>query len=536
VRFQVQFAEDVTGVDAADFELKQDAGDLDGGTVLSVTGSGSTYQVSATTGTGSGTLGLSVKSGATIADLAGDPLAKGFTGGQVYTLKRGTPITIDTIYTQNHADYRAVWNNGEITFVMDADPGTIEPSALVIPSNEVLTYAGPSALFLRPTTSNYDFLGVPVGSSVYRLPSTNAAGIPYLGMSGESVPTGTFARYQPADSRITSVNAYMKNQLVAMRSTSGGHMSVYTISSGNPRVWMATSDGIDSTDVFYQTPGSHTHRNIAFSQPGTYEVDIFISGFRDENANTTYEPNVDPYIESGIFTLVFGVDFPGGPASANLLTDMTGLAPVAVDDAFGAASAAVITGNVLSNDTDPQNHSLTAMLRTSATQGSVSLGSNGSFTYTPTVPGYLGEDSFTYWAQDGNGGWTPGTVRLSFSAIAGWRVTHFGSGGNAGLAGDLADGDHDGIPNLLEYAFDMSPSASSAHQLPQGGMNGSFFEMNFTQPAGVSGVTYGAEYSTSLAPNDWHPVTNSATPPLHSYRVPTATGQQVFMRIKVSTP
>jgi hypothetical protein len=207
-----------------------------------------------------------------------------------------------------------------------------------------------------------------------------------------------------------------------------------------------------------------------------------------------------------------------------------------VDDAFGAASAAVITGNVLSNDTDPQNHSLTAMLRTSATQGSVSLGSNGSFTYTPTVPGYLGEDSFTYWAQDGNGGWTPGTVRLSFSAIAGWRVTHFGSGGNAGLAGDLADGDHDGIPNLLEYAFDMSPSASSAHQLPQGGMNGSFFEMNFTQPAGVSGVTYGAEYSTSLAPNDWHPVTNSATPPLHSYRVPTATGQQVFMRIKVSTP
>jgi hypothetical protein len=536
VRFQVQFAEDVTGVDAADFELKQDAGDLDGGTVLSVTGSGSTYQVSATTGTGSGTLGLSVKSGATIADLAGDPLAKGFTGGQVYTLKRGTPITIDTIYTQNHADYRAVWNNGEITFVMDADPGTIEPSALVIPSNEVLTYAGPSALFLRPTTSNYDFLGVPVGSSVYRLPSTNAAGIPYLGMSGESVPTGTFARYQPADSRITSVNAYMKNQLVAMRSTSGGHMSVYTISSGNPRVWMATSDGIDSTDVFYQTPGSHTHRNIAFSQPGTYEVDIFISGFRDENANTTYEPNVDPYIESGIFTLVFGVDFPGGPASANLLTDMTGLAPVAVDDAFGAASAAVITGNVLSNDTDPQNHSLTAMLRTSATQGSVSLGSNGSFTYTPTVPGYLGEDSFTYWAQDGNGGWTPGTVRLSFSAIAGWRVTHFGSGGNAGLAGDLADGDHDGIPNLLEYAFDMSPAASSAHQLPQGGMNGSFFEMNFTQPAGVSGVTYGAEYSTSLAPNDWHPVTNSATPPLHSYRVPTATGQQVFMRIKVSTP
>ena len=342
VRFQVQFAEDVTGVDAADFELKQDAGDLDGGAVVSVTGSGSSYQVSATTGTGSGTLGLSVKNSASISDLAGDPLAKGFVGGEVYTLKRGAPVTIDTIYTQYHADYRPVWNNGEITFVMDADAGTLDASAVLIPSNEVLTYAAPNSLFLRPTTANYDFLGVPVGSSVYRLPSSQAAGIPYLGISGESVPTGTFARYQPVDSRITSVNAYMKIQLVAMRTSSGGHMSVYTISSGNPRVWMATSDGISSTDAFYQTPGSHSHRNVAFSAPGTYEVDVFVSGYRDSNGNTTYEPTVDPYIESGIFTMVFGIDFPGQWRQQN----------------FGSAAN---SGNG-ANDSDPDADGLTNQL------------------------------------------------------------------------------------------------------------------------------------------------------------------------------
>ena len=342
VRFQVQFAEDVTGVDASDFELKQDAGDLDGGAVVSVTGSGSSYQVSATTGTGSGTLGLSVKNSASISDLAGDPLAKGFVGGEVYTLKRGAPVTIDTIYTQYHADYRPVWNNGEITFVMDADAGTLDASAVLIPSNEVLTYAAPNSLFLRPTTANYDFLGVPVGSSVYRLPSSQAAGIPYLGISGESVPTGTFARYQPVDSRITSVNAYMKIQLVAMRTSSGGHMSVYTISSGNPRVWMATSDGISSTDAFYQTPGSHSHRNVAFSAPGTYEVDVFVSGYRDSNGNTTYEPTVDPYIESGIFTMVFGIDFPGQWRQQN----------------FGSAAN---SGNG-ANDSDPDADGLTNQL------------------------------------------------------------------------------------------------------------------------------------------------------------------------------
>lgn len=144
---------------------------------------------------------------------------------------------------------------------------------------------------------------------------------------------------------------------------------------------------------------------------------------------------------------------------------MTGLAPVTTDDAHGAASGTVITGNVLTNDTDPQNHSLTALLRTNPAHGSVSLSSNGDFTYTPSVPGYLGEDSFTYWAQDGNGGWTPGTVRLSFSAVAGWRVTHFGSGGNAGLAGDLADPDGDGIANLTEFAFGLNPSQTDSQNL-----------------------------------------------------------------------
>lgn len=311
VRFQVQFAEDVTGVDAADFELKQDAGDLDGGAVVSVTGSGSSYQVTATTGTGSGTLGLSVKGTATINDLAGDPLAKGFIGGQVYTLKRGAPVTIDAFFTDLHADYRPIWDNGEITFVMDADAGAVETSAAVIPSNEVMTYAAPNSIIARPAAATYDFIGVASGANMYLLPSSQKVGVPFMGMSGESVPTGTFARYQPADSRITSVNAYMKIQMVAMRSSSGGHMSVYTIASGNPRVWMATSDGISSTDAFYQTPGSHSHRNVAFSAPGTYEVDVFVSGYRDSNGNTTYEPTVDPYIESGIFTMVFGVDFPG---------------------------------------------------------------------------------------------------------------------------------------------------------------------------------------------------------------------------------
>ena len=356
VRFLVQFAEDVTSVDSADFSLKQDAGDLNGGAVISVTGTGSLYEVIATTGTGSGTLGLNVKSNASINDLSGDPLAKSFSGGQVYTLKRSAPVAIDAFFTDLHADYRPIWNNGEITFVMDADAGAVRPSAAIFPSNHVLTYAAPNSIIARPAAASYDFIGVAPGTSIYLLPSSQKAGVPFMGMSGESVPTGIFARYQPADSRITSVNAYMKIQLVAMRSSSGGHMSVYTIASGNPRIWMATSDGISSTDVFYQTPGSHTHRNVAFTKPGTYELDVFISGYRDSNGNTSYDAVTDPYIESGIFTMIFGVDYPGqwrqenfgtttdsGDAASGADPEQDGL-PNQIEYAFGLNPTASSTG------------------------------------------------------------------------------------------------------------------------------------------------------------------------------------------------
>jgi hypothetical protein len=454
VRFQVQFSENVTGVDLADFELKQDAGDLDGSAVTGVTGSGAVYQVTAATGSGSGTLGLSVKSTASINDLAGDPLAKGFIGGQVYTLKRGAPITIDTIYTQNHADYRPIWNNGEITYALDADAGVIGPEVVQMPSNEVLTYAGPNAIVPRPAGTNYDFVGVASGANMYLLPSSPLAGVPYLGFNGLSVPNGIFARYLPADSRISSTNAYMKIQLVAMRSSSGGHASVYSIFSGNPRVWMATSNGIDSTDAFYQTPGGHSHLNVAFSQPGTYELDVFISGYRETNGNTTYDSVTDPYIESGIFTMVFGVDFPGGPANVTLADDLTGRKPLARNDAIGVQPGQTSTGNVLSNDRDPQGQPLTAVLKTGPTNGVLTLNANGSFSYTAHA-GFTGSDTFTYWVHDGQGGWTEGTANIFInSPVAFSRAKVAGAGGLGGVSSvNAVDFDADGKLDILAGAY-----------------------------------------------------------------------------------
>jgi VCBS repeat-containing protein len=59
----------------------------------------------------------------------------------------------------------------------------------------------------------------------------------------------------------------------------------------------------------------------------------------------------------------------------------------------GAASG------VLSNDTDDDEDSLTAVLVATSTSGVLSLSGHGGFTYEPQ-PDLCGSDSFTYYADD----------------------------------------------------------------------------------------------------------------------------------------
>jgi hypothetical protein len=122
------------------------------------------------------------------------------------------------------------------------------------------------------------------------------------------------------------------------------------------------------------------------------------------------------------------------------------------------------------------------------------------------------------------------------SPIEYWRFTHFGNSENSGDGADTHDYDHDGIANLVEYAFGLDPKQNSSGQLPQWQKNGSNIILSFTQPGGVSGITYGAEWSTTLQAGSWHPVTDTGTPPQHVFSVPTTGNPKLFLRIKISNP
>ena len=96
VKFTVTFSEPMTGVDPTDFQLYA-GGTLTGAAVSGVTGGGSTWLVTAATGTGSGTLRLDVLDNDSILDASLTPLGGpgaangGFTAGESYTLDRIQP-------------------------------------------------------------------------------------------------------------------------------------------------------------------------------------------------------------------------------------------------------------------------------------------------------------------------------------------------------------------------------------------------------------------------------------------------------------
>lgn len=94
-------------------------------------------------------------------------------------------------------------------------------------------------------------------------------------------------------------------------------------------------------------------------------------------------------------------------------------APVAVADAYSTPedTALVIAAEgVLANDTDAEDDTLTAIKVTDPAHGTVSLGADGSFTYTP-VADYNGPDSFTYKANDATTDSNVATVTLTVTPV-----------------------------------------------------------------------------------------------------------------------
>jgi hypothetical protein len=165
--------------------------------------------------------------------------------------------------------------------------------------------------------------------------------------------------------------------------------------------------GNDSgTGLTVQTWGSASHGTVSGNSDGSF----------------TYTPNAG-YAGSDSFTYTATDPFSQTASATINITVNNPAAPVAAGDTYGTpyqTALNVSAPGVLGNDSGTN---ITVQTWGTASHGSVSGNSDGSFTYTPDS-GYGGPDSFSYTATDPFGQTSNATVNLTVGLPAGPSTTN----------------------------------------------------------------------------------------------------------------
>ncbi|WP_139195059.1 Ig-like domain-containing protein [Curtobacterium sp. MCBA15_001] len=144
---------------------------------------------------------------------------------------------------------------------------------------------------------------------------------------------------------------------------------------------------------------------------------LHVTDVRDpENGTVALDADGDPVFTpaagfSGTASFWYDVTDGSGQTASSWVVVIVG--PMATPDTATAAAGSTLTvsavDGVLSND---RGTGLTATVDEEPLHGTLALGSDGSYTYTPK-DGWSGPDSFTYTATDGEGGKSTGLVSIT---------------------------------------------------------------------------------------------------------------------------
>lgn len=161
-----------------------------------------------------------------------------------------------------------------------------------------------------------------------------------------------------------------------------------------PGNMQAAQNGSDCFLYYYSTSQA-TSRSFSLPSGNTYQAHVI---------DTWNMTRSDVGTRSGNFSL----SLPNQQYMAVLFIksgQTQPLPPVATGDAYSTGRDRALTVNapgVLGNDNDPNGDTLSAILTSGPSHGTLSLQASGSFTYTP-ASGYTGSDSFAYKARDSGG-------------------------------------------------------------------------------------------------------------------------------------
>ncbi|WP_309380654.1 choice-of-anchor M domain-containing protein [Cerasicoccus frondis] len=176
------------------------------------------------------------------------------------------------------------------------DPQSSAPfDGVVFPLRDAPSASG-GARFTVPA-SGFEFLGVAAGASFWLAPEFDY-GYAWPGFNTDQ-PTGSIASYTTSDPRKSSEGsqAWIKINLVEVVYFGEGanpQVSLWqTTGPGEAVVWAATSDGLDSSDAFYQLAQGHSHLNWGFTEKGVYRLGMQASAYTGEDMTDPTQSGVD---------------------------------------------------------------------------------------------------------------------------------------------------------------------------------------------------------------------------------------------------
>jgi autotransporter-associated beta strand protein len=229
-------------------------------------------------------------------------------------------------------------------------------------------------------------------------------------LTGETSATLTLSGLDASDNGNYKVEVY--NGVPAQKATSNvSTLTVNEAPTATPETVAATEDVSKPITLAGTDPNNGDSLTFSvLTQPQNGELTGTLP-------NLIYTPNENfNGADSFTFRARDGL-LDSGPATVTINVASVNDAPTAVDDSIVSGVAT----NIISNDTDPENNSLTLQSAENGAFGTVAVNGN-TVTYTPGA-GFSLSDSFTYVVSDGNGGTDSGTVTVRLGAAAAFGIT-----------------------------------------------------------------------------------------------------------------
>ena len=214
-----------------------------------------------------------------------------------------------------------------------------------------------------------------------------------------------------------------------------------------------------------------THGGLSFNSDGSF----------------TYTPTAD-YNGADGFTYTVSDGGQNTTGAVTITVNPVNDPPVAGDDSATLDEDTSTVISVLGNDSDTENDPLSVVGAAAPGHGSVSLGEDGTITYTP-VANYNGADSFVYTVTDGNGGDTTATVSLTINPVNDPPVAvtdNYSVDENKQLTGNVKANDTDADGDALTVGVVTGPAHGSLALNP----DGSFTYKPASDYFGGDGFTY----------------------------------------------